>query len=124
MKRYRKRSHDTWPVSTGKHSFAHLLQLALSRGGVRIAVGARRIDRLQELEKQIVKKREISEINIDAIQEVANDIGIILKMTADIRGSNARIRSSFEKIEEGLDGIRISLKDYQHKLRSATGGES
>jgi hypothetical protein len=54
--------------------------------------------------------------------EVANDVGTLLKLTADVRGSIAKIRSYSEKIDEGLDEIRSALKDYQHKLRSAIGG--
>jgi len=45
-------------------------------------------------------------------------------LTADVRGNNAKISSYSEKIDEGLDEIRSALKDYQHKLRSATGGVS
>jgi len=43
-------------IVTGASSgIGYATSLALSKAGVRVAVGARRIDRLQELEKQIVK---------------------------------------------------------------------
>jgi hypothetical protein len=75
------------------------------------------------LQKELsISRRDITEINIATIQEVANDVGTLLKLTADVRGNNAKIRSYSEKIDEGLDEIRSALKDYQHKLRSATGG--
>lgn len=72
------------------------------------------------LQKELsVSKKEINEINLSIVQEVANDIGTLLKLTADVRGNNARIRSYSEKIDEGLDEVRSALKDYQHKLKSA-----
>src|SRR2546430_16822323 len=43
-------------IVTGASSgIGYATSLALSKAGVRVAVGARRIDRLQQLEKQIVK---------------------------------------------------------------------
>jgi NADP-dependent 3-hydroxy acid dehydrogenase YdfG len=43
-------------IVTGASSgIGYATSLALSKAGIRVAVGARRIDRLQELEKQIVK---------------------------------------------------------------------
>ena len=45
-------------IVTGASSgIGYATSLALSKTGIRVAVGARRIDRLQELEKQIVKSR-------------------------------------------------------------------
>lgn len=74
------------------------------------------------LQKELsITRREISEINITTIQEVANDVGTLLKLTEDVRGNNAKIRSYSEKIDERLDEIRSAVKDYQHKLRSAIG---
>jgi NADP-dependent 3-hydroxy acid dehydrogenase YdfG len=46
-------------IVTGASSgIGYATSLALSKAGVRVAVGARRMDRLQELEKQIVKNRD------------------------------------------------------------------
>lgn len=43
-------------IVTGASSgIGYATSLALSKAGIRVAVGARRIDRLQELQKQIVK---------------------------------------------------------------------
>ena len=43
-------------IVTGASSgIGYATSLALSRAGVRVVAGARRIDRLQELEKQIIK---------------------------------------------------------------------
>lgn len=45
------------------------------------------------LQKELsISRSEISEINITMIQEVANDVGTLLKLTADVRGNNAKIR--------------------------------
>lgn len=67
-------------------------------------------------------KHKIGEINVGTIQEVATNIGTLIKWTADIRGNNAKIQTFSEKIDEGLDVIRSALKDYQHKLKSAVVG--
>src|SRR5919198_2303369 len=49
-------NNDKVAIVTGASSgIGYATSLALSKAGVRVAVGARRIDRLQELEKQIVK---------------------------------------------------------------------
>lgn len=46
-------------IITGASSgIGYATSLALSKAGVRVAVGARRIDRLQELEKQIIENGE------------------------------------------------------------------
>lgn len=46
-------------IVTGASSgIGYATALALSKVGIRVAVGARRVDRLQELEKQIVKNNE------------------------------------------------------------------
>ena len=43
-------------IVTGASSgIGYATSLALSKAGIRVAVGARRMDRLQELEKQIVR---------------------------------------------------------------------
>ena len=57
-------------IVTGASSgIGHATSLALSKAGVRVAVGARRTDRLQELEKKIIndKKNERGEIFIQKL---------------------------------------------------------
>ena len=57
-------------IVTGASSgIGHATSLALSKAGVRVAVGARRTDRLQELEKKIInnKKDERGEIFIQKL---------------------------------------------------------
>jgi NADP-dependent 3-hydroxy acid dehydrogenase YdfG len=47
---------DKVAIVTGASSgIGYATSLALSKAGVRVAVGARRTDRLQELEKEIIK---------------------------------------------------------------------
>jgi NADP-dependent 3-hydroxy acid dehydrogenase YdfG len=49
-------------IVTGASSgIGYTTSLALSKAGIRVAVGARRIDRLQELEEQIVKNHDEGE---------------------------------------------------------------
>jgi len=46
-------------IVTGASSgIGYAISLALSKSGIRVAVGARRTDRLQELEKQIIKNND------------------------------------------------------------------
>ena len=60
------------------------------------------------LQKEMAsQKRTINELNIQAIQEVATDIGALVKNTSNIRGKTARIQNLIEKykleIDEDLD---------------------
>jgi NADP-dependent 3-hydroxy acid dehydrogenase YdfG len=47
-------------IVTGASSgIGYATSLALSKAGLRVAVGARRMERLQDLEEQIVKNHEV-----------------------------------------------------------------
>jgi hypothetical protein len=64
------------------------------------------------LQKEMAsKKKSVNEINIQAVQEVATDIGVIVKNTSNIRGMTAKMQNLIEKykveIEENLDEIRL-----------------
>jgi Mg2+ and Co2+ transporter CorA len=72
------------------------------------------------LQKEITsKRRTVNEINIRVIQEVATDIGALVKYTSDIKGRTAKIQRETEKIDEVLDLIRTAVGDYQSKLKGA-----
>jgi hypothetical protein len=76
------------------------------------------------LQKEMAsQKRTVSEINIQVIQEVATDIGALVKNTSNIRGKTARIQNLIEKykleIDEDLDDIRTAVGNYQKKLMDA-----
>jgi NADP-dependent 3-hydroxy acid dehydrogenase YdfG len=52
-------NNDRVAVVTGASSgIGYATSLALSKAGIRVAVGARRIERVQELEQQIVKEHD------------------------------------------------------------------
>src|ERR687886_2555223 len=52
-------------IVTGASSgIGYATSLALSKAGIRVAVGARRLDRLQELKKQIVKNNGVGKIGV------------------------------------------------------------
>ena len=58
------------------------------------------------LQKEIMSKRKsVNEINTKIIQEVATDIGLLVKHASDIRGKTAKIQNLAEKIDEDLDEI-------------------
>jgi hypothetical protein len=72
------------------------------------------------LQKEIMSKgKTVNEINTGIIQEVATDIGLLVKYTSDIRGKSARIRKVTKEIDEDLDGIKEAVGNYQRKLKDA-----
>jgi uncharacterized protein YoxC len=72
------------------------------------------------LQKEINSKRKtVNEINIKAIQEVASDIGAIVKYTSDIRGKTAKIHTLTDKIDEDVDEIKTAVSSYQNKLKAS-----
>jgi hypothetical protein len=72
------------------------------------------------LQKEInTKKKTINEINIKVIQEVATDIGTLVKYTSEIRGKTAKIQTLTVKIDEDLDEIKSAVGIYQNKLKAA-----
>jgi hypothetical protein len=75
---------------------------------------------LEVLQKEISsKKTTVNEVNTRIIQEVATDIGLIVKHASDIRGRTAKIQNLAEKIEEDLDEIKAAVVNYQYKLKAA-----
>jgi hypothetical protein len=72
------------------------------------------------LQKETTSKRiTVNEINIKVIQEVAIDIGALLKYTSDIRGRTAKIQRETQKIDEDLDEIKTAVCTFQNKLKTA-----
>ena len=75
------------------------------------------------LQKELgICKKGVSEINIDVIQQVATDIGILIDWTAKLRVKNSKIKSCSEGINDDLDEIAKVVKNYQLKLKSAISG--
>jgi hypothetical protein len=79
------------------------------------------------LQKEMAcKKKTVSEINVQAIQEVATDIVTIVKNTSNIRGKTARVQNLIEKykeeIYEELDDIKDAVDKNQKKLMDAVAG--
>jgi predicted nucleic acid-binding Zn-ribbon protein len=72
------------------------------------------------------KKKTNNEINIQAIQEVATDIGALVKYTSNIKGKTAKLLKQTEKYKLETDGdlkeIRTALTNYQKKLMAAVSG--
>lgn len=72
------------------------------------------------LQKELTsKRRTVTEINTRIVQEVATDIGLLVRYTSDIRGKTAKIQTLAEKIEEDLDEIKAAVGNYQNKLKTA-----
>jgi hypothetical protein len=72
------------------------------------------------------QKKTVNEINIQAIQEVATDIGELVKYTSNIRGKTVKLQNQTEKykadIEEDLGAIKAAVSNYQKKLMAAVSG--
>jgi hypothetical protein len=72
------------------------------------------------------KKKTVSQINIRAIQEVATDIGALIKCTSNIRGKTAKIQNLTKKykleIDDDLEEIKGAVGRYQQKLMAAVTG--
>ena len=72
------------------------------------------------LQKELNSKRKtVNEINIKVIQEVATDIGALVKYTSDIRGKTAKIQTLTKEIVEDVDEIKDLVGNYQNKLKNA-----
>ena len=72
------------------------------------------------LQKELNSKRKtVNEINIKVIQEVATDIGTLVKYTSDIKGKTAKIQTLTKEIVEDVDEIKDLVGNYQNKLKTA-----
>jgi hypothetical protein len=72
------------------------------------------------LQKELnLKRKTVNEINIKAIQEVATEIGALVKYTSDIRGKTAKIQTLTKEIVEDVDEIKDLVGNFQHKLKAA-----
>jgi ribosomal protein S17E len=76
------------------------------------------------LQKEITSKRKtVNETNIRIIQEVATDIGALVKYTSNIRGKTVKLQNLTEKykleIDEDFDEIKAAVGNYQNKLMAA-----
>jgi NADP-dependent 3-hydroxy acid dehydrogenase YdfG len=109
-------------IVTGASSgIGYSTSLALSKAGVRVAVGARRTDRLQEIEKQIIKKNNRGEIFIQKLDVTSKSdcdsfINAVVKKwgKVDILINNAGLMplSYFKngKVEEWEQMIDVNIK--------------
>ena len=71
------------------------------------------------------KKKTVNEINIQAIQEVATDIGEPVKYTSNIRDKTVKLQNQTEKYKsdiEDLGGIKAAVSNYHKKLMAAVSG--
>jgi NADP-dependent 3-hydroxy acid dehydrogenase YdfG len=63
--------HKKVAIVTGaSRGIGYATSLALSKAGIRVAVGARRLDRLQELRKQILKNSDKGKIGVGEEEEI------------------------------------------------------
>lgn len=80
-------------------------------------------DIFEVLQKEVTSKRStVNEISIKVIQEVATDIGALMKYTSNVKGKTAKIRSFADRIDDDSDEIKSAVLNYQKKLKDAIGG--
>ena len=61
------------------------------------------------------RKKGVSEISIDVIREVANDIDTLIGLADNIKVKNSKIRSYSKEINDDLDEIKLIVNNYQRK---------
>jgi hypothetical protein len=66
--------------------------------------------------------KNINEINIEQVQQVAAELGSIVKVLEQIRGNGAKIKSCADEVEQSALTIKAVVKDYQEKIHSAISG--
>ena len=64
----------------------------------------------------------IGEINIEAIQEVVTELGNMVRLVEQIKGSNAKIKSCADEVEQSVVTIKALVKGYRYKLQAAVTG--
>jgi hypothetical protein len=80
------------------------------------------IDVIQRIIGQ--SKKGIEEINIDSIQEVITELGTMVKLAEQIKGTNSKIRTCADDVEQSVVTIKALVKSYQVKLQTAIIGIS
>ena len=66
--------------------------------------------------------KDVSAINMDAIQEVVTELGNMVKLIEQIKGNNAKIKSCADEVEQNVVTIKALVKSYQDKLQVAVIG--
>lgn len=66
--------------------------------------------------------KDIAAIDVDAIQEVVTELGNMVKLVEQIKGSNAKIKSCTVEVEESVLAIKGLVKSYQERLQLAVTG--
>jgi len=107
-------------IVTGASSgIGYATSLALSNAGLRVAVGARRIDRLKELEKQIIKNNKevfVQKLDVTRKSDCISFVDAVVKRwgRVDILINNAGLMplSYFQngKVEEWEQMIDVNIK--------------
>jgi hypothetical protein len=68
--------------------------------------------------------KDVAVIDVDAIQEVVTELGNMVRLVEQIKGSNAKIKSCAEEVEQNAITIKALVKSYQDRLQAATVGKS
>ena len=66
--------------------------------------------------------KDIAAIDVDAIQEVATELGNMVKLVEQIKGNNAKIKSCAYEVEQSIVTIKALVKSYQERLQLAVTG--
>lgn len=63
--------------------------------------------------------QDVAAIDVDAIQEVVTELGNMVRLVEQIKGSNAKIKGCAHEVEQNLLTIKALVKSYQSKLETA-----
>ena len=114
-------------VTGASSSIGYATSLALSEAGLRVAVGARRIDRLKELEKQIIKNNKevfIQKLDVTRKSDCVSFVDAVVKRwgRVDVLINNAGLMplSYFQngKVEEWEQMIDVNIKGVLYSTAS------
>ena len=77
-----------------------------------------------EIVQQIMQSsnKDVSSIDVEAIQEVVTELGNMVKLVEQIKGNNAKIKSCADEVEQNVITIRAFVKSYQDRLQLAVTG--
>ena len=71
-----------------------------------------------------VSKRQINEVDIEAIKDVLEKIGQLKNMVDKVKGKNSKVQTISKEIDGNLIDLKDLVKTFEKELRSAITGDN